>query len=159
MLAGLPIARVRGPVDGDVAAFGGSCSPRQPSVPVGTMYRWWGQFRVAASQQNAASSRAQATATVPVCLPRRTPRCAQRPFRRFCARQAIATTLGGVLPDLTRGDRLTRVRAVAVVMGGFDEEPAGMRRAGLGDLAQHPFGVRGVLARHDSEEPRQQRGL
>ena len=46
-----------------------------------------------------------------------------------------------VLAGLAGGDRLTDCRTVAVVVGGFDEEPAGVRWAGFGDLALHPFGV------------------
>ncbi len=92
-VAGLPIARVRGPVDGDVAAFVGA-RVRPGSRRRARYVVWCSQLSVAASQQNAASSRAHATATVPVCLPRRLPRCVQRPWRRCCARQAICTTLG-----------------------------------------------------------------
>jgi hypothetical protein len=49
--------------------------------------------------------------------------------------------------------------AAAVVLGGLDQEPARVGRAGLGDLALEAFAVRGVLRRNDTEEPRQQRGL
>src|SRR5207244_9674487 len=78
--AGLPIAPTRGPVNGDVAAFvfarSAPAAARTPLCELGI------QLRVAASQQNAASSRAIAIATVPLGLPRRLPRCVQRSCRR-----------------------------------------------------------------------------
>jgi hypothetical protein len=63
------------PVDGDVAAFRLLAAPRQPPGAVGVVDGF--QFSVAASQQNAASSRATATATVPAGLPRFVARCIQ----------------------------------------------------------------------------------
>jgi hypothetical protein len=74
---GLPIARVRGPVerrrDGLLVARVRPGSRRSVVVNVVLC-----QSRVAASQQNAASSRAHAIATVPVRLPRVSARCVQR---------------------------------------------------------------------------------
>src|SRR5207245_10340923 len=69
---GLPIARVRSPVDGDVTAFvvARGAPADAGAVRVGGVC----QSRVAASNAQAASSRAQAIATVPASLPRRWPR-------------------------------------------------------------------------------------
>jgi hypothetical protein len=41
----------------------------------------------------------------------------------------------------------------------LDQQPAGVRRSGLGDLSLGTLLVGGVLARHDTEEPGQRRGL
>lgn len=45
--------------------------------------------------------------------------------------------------------------AVAVVLGGLDEQPAGMSGAGLGDVALAAALAGGVLGRHDPDEPGQ----
>ena len=94
-LAGLPIALVRGPVAGDVGGLRGArARPGSRRRAGGGCRSVRGQFRVAASQQNVASSRAHATGTVPVGLPRSPPRCAQRACNRRCARHATCTTRG-----------------------------------------------------------------
>ena len=95
-----------------------------------------GQSRVAASQQNAASSRAQAIATVPVRLPRSPARCVQRACRRRWRAMRSATTRGSW--PAWRAARLVADRGpVTVVVCGLDQQPPRMRRAGLGDLALH----------------------
>ena len=130
------------------------CARARPGNRRGVMCRasGWRQSRVAASQQNAASSRAHAIATVPVGLPRRWPRCAQRACRRRCARDAISTTRGS-WPAWAGREAVADRRAATVVVGCFDEQPARVRRAGLCDRALHALAVRRVLARHDPEEP------
>ena len=65
----------------------------------------------------------------------------------------------GILAVLASSETLAEEGAVAVVVGGLDQEPPRVRWAGLGDLTLHALAVRGVLARHDTEESRQQRGL
>jgi len=78
-VVGLPIALVRDPVDGDVTAFDVLVrAPAAAGWPGSEGCCGRGQFKIPASQQNEASSRAHATATVPVCLPRVPARCVQR---------------------------------------------------------------------------------
>jgi hypothetical protein len=47
----------------------------------------------------------------------------------------------------------------AVVVRGLDEQPAGVRRAGLGDRALAALGVRGALWGDDAQEARQPVGV
>ena len=140
-VAGLPIAAVREPADGAWAFL------VLVRAPAARRARWWISWsvRLAASQQNAASSRAQATATVPAGLPRSWRRCPQRSCRRRWARQAISTTRGS-WPAWRRASVVADARRVAVVVGGLDQQPAGVRRAGLGDRALAALAVGGVLA-------------
>ena len=56
---------------------------------------------------------------------------------------------------LASGERLADHGTVAVVVGGLDEQPACVGRAGLGDRPQAALFVRGPLARHDPQEPGQ----
>lgn len=51
-----------------------------------------------------------------------------------------------VLAVLAARERLADARRVAVVLRGLDEQPAGVRRAGLGDRALAALGVRSDLA-------------
>ena len=64
-----------------------------------------------------------------------------------------------VLACLANGYALTDRGPVAVVVSGLDQQPSGVRWPGLGDLSLGALFVRGVLARHHAEEPRQQRWL
>jgi hypothetical protein len=56
---------------------------------------------------------------------------------------------------LTAGERRADARPVAVVVGGLDQEAAGVRGPGLGDRAEAAPFVGGVLGGHDPEEARQ----
>ena len=153
----MPIARVRGPVERRRGGLRG-CSWRPGSR---RRARWMSvlcQSRVAASQQNAASSRAHAIATVPVRLPRVPARCVQRSCRRRWQRHAICTTRGS-WPAWRACETQAHGGLVTVVVGGLDQQPAGVRRTGLRDLALGALIVGGVLARHHAEEPREQRWL
>ena len=60
-----------------------------------------------------------------------------------------------VLAVLAPGEAVTDRGAVAVVVGGLDEQPTGVHRAGLGDRALAALSVGGVLGRDDPQEPRQ----
>jgi hypothetical protein len=62
-----------------------------------------------------------------------------------------------VLTALAACEHLADRCAVAVVMGGFGQQPAGVRRSCLGDRALPAACVRRALRRDDPEEPRQQR--
>ena len=59
-----------------------------------------------------------------------------------------------VLPGLAARERLADAWLVAVVVGGLDQQPAGVGGPGLGDRALAALGVRGVLGGHDPEEAR-----
>src|SRR5215218_11279508 len=63
-----------------------------------------------------------------------------------------------VLAGLASGELEPDARTAAVMMGGLDQQPARVRRPGLGDCALYALAVRAVLARDDSQKPRQQAG-
>src|SRR4051794_7098510 len=108
---------------------------RRPPLPprtgcvAGAQSGWW-----AISQTKHASSRATATATVVRFLPRALSRCAQRRCSRFCARHAAS--IGGWLAGLAALERQRDTRRTPIVPGGFDQQPARVRAAGLGDRAR-----------------------
>jgi hypothetical protein len=58
-----------------------------------------------------------------------------------------------VLAVLAFSERVTDSGMVAVVVGGFDEQSAGVPGSGLGDRALPAFGVRGSFAGDDAKEP------
>ena len=83
------------------------------------------------AQQNPASSRAAATAMIVRRLARASRRVQVRCRRRWrCPRDR--DRFGG-LAVLAVGERLADRGALAVVPGGLDQQPAGVRGAGLGD--------------------------
>ena len=55
------------------------------------------------------------------------------------------------MPALAKLERLTDAGAAAVVVGGLDQQSAGVGRAGLGDRPEPPLGAGGVLAGNDPE--------
>jgi hypothetical protein len=62
-----------------------------------------------------------------------------------------------VLSGLAAGERLTDPGCSAVVVGGFDKQPAGVRRAGFGDRSLSSLSIGGPLGRDDPEERGHQR--
>ena len=113
---------------------------------------WGFQFRVGASRQKAASSRAQAIATTPAGL------------RRWPVVPALVQAALGAPGDLDRArvlaalatrDRGPDRRPVAVVVGSLDQEPAGVHRSGLDDRALAALGVGG--AHRSGRSPETQR--
>jgi len=63
-----------------------------------------------------------------------------------------------VLALLAAGERLADARLVAVVVGGLDQQPAGVAGAGLGDRALAALAVGGALGGHHPEEAGQLAG-
>ena len=57
----------------------------------------------------------------------------------------------GCVPALAELERLTDAGALAVVVGGLDQQSPGVGRAGLGDRPEPPLGAGGVLAGNDPE--------
>src|ERR671922_1171113 len=62
-----------------------------------------------------------------------------------------------VLSGLAGGELAADARTAPVVVGGLDQQPARVRRAGLGDRALHALAVGRVFGWHDPEEAGQQR--
>ena len=57
----------------------------------------------------------------------------------------------GRVAALATLERLGDDRSAAVVVGGLDQQPGGVGRAGLGDRREPALSAGGVLARHDPE--------
>ena len=64
-----------------------------------------------------------------------------------------------VLAAVAAAELVADPGGMAVVVGGLDEQAAGVAGAGLGDRALAALGARGVLAGHDAEEGRQSVGV
>jgi hypothetical protein len=110
-----------------------------------------GQASVAASQRNAASSRATATATTPAGLRRSTCSRCQCWCSLRCARQAISMSRGSC-PAWRRARVAPIGWAVAVLVSGLDQQPPGMAGAGFGDRSLAAGVAGGSLRRDDPEE-------
>ena len=95
--------------------------------------RGGGYSIVASAQQCPASSRATATTTIKRGLPR-----ASSAFQRPCSLRALAVGLGSHgegLAGASAFQRDAQPRGAALMPGSFDQKPASVRVAGLGDPA------------------------
>ena len=59
--------------------------------------------------------------------------------------------ISGACPRWRRSSASTDAGAAAVVVGGLDQQPAGVGGAGLGDRPEPPLAAGGVLAGNDPE--------
>lgn len=126
----MPIACVRGPVDGDVAAFVCSCAPRQPparggvrglfSVERGGLPAECGELACAGDRDDAGVFAAALTEVCPACVQT----LLRAPGDLHDAR---------VLAGLAGCDALADSGTVTVVVRRLDEQSARVRRAGLRD--------------------------
>src|SRR5215216_1053208 len=153
--AGLPIARVRGPADGDVTAFvvfvrapaaAGALDVVLGSVQGRGLPTERGELARAGDGDRAgwlAALRAQV-----------------RPA-------GVQTTLrapgdlddAGILAGVAGGELVADARPATIVVSGLDQQPPRVRRPGLGDRPLDALLARGVFARDDPEKPRQQSRL